>query len=319
MTIDADRALRAFTDVLAVEWGDETGVARVVTLSDVYHAVPEEGQHLCPDREYHDVAMCKHLVALEAVRGRLDIPDGWFVTDDLDERTDESFDVTTDDDPGLPDFDEFRGGSGDPPLVTDGGGWVVRDPERDNERTFDTRAAAEDAAGELRDLGADVELVSPGDAPEPDGGNAAVEVVDEPEPDPDIETETADDALPERSVADDPLNWVPGEFVDEIDGTQAINRKGFEVLSHFYDVDVHAEVQVPPEETDFEFCRVKATATTDDRRECEAFGSAHVDRDDDPWLLLEMADTRARKRALSIATGVGAVAVAELKNEVGDA
>ena len=37
---------------------------------------------------------------------------------------------------------------------------------------------------------------------------------------------------------------------------------------------------------------------------------------DDPELLLEMADTRARKRALSIATGVGAVAVAELKNEV---
>jgi len=124
--------------------------------------------------------------------------------------------------------------------------------------------------------------------------------------------------LDERSVAEDPLNWVPGSFVDEIDGTQAINRKGFEVLSHFYDVDVHTELQVPPEETDHEYCRVKATAVTADGRECEAFGSAHVDRDDDSVLLLEMAGTRARKRALSIATGVGAVAVSELKNEVGE-
>lgn len=57
------------------------------------------------------------------------------------------------------------------------------------------------------------------------------------------------------------------------------------------------------------------TATTADGRTCEAYGSAHVDRGDDHELLLELADTRARKRALSIATGVGAVAVAELRAE----
>jgi len=50
-------------------------------------------------------------------------------------------------------------------------------------------------------------------------------------------------------------------------------------------------------------------------RQVEAFGSAHVDRGDDHFLLLEMADTRARKRALSIITGAGAVAVDELQNE----
>jgi len=47
-------------------------------------------------------------------------------------------------------------------------------------------------------------------------------------------------------VGQDPLKWMPGEFVDEIDGSMAINRKGFEVLSHFYDVDVSATLEVAP-------------------------------------------------------------------------
>jgi hypothetical protein len=57
-------------------------------------------------------------------------------------------------------------------------------------------------------------------------------------------------------------------------------------------------------------------ATLPNGREVAAYGSAHVERGDDVELLTEMADTRARKRALSIATGMGAVAVEELKNEV---
>jgi len=79
---------------------------------------------------------------------------------------------------------------------------------------------------------------------------------------------------------------------------------------------VTATLQTAPEETDHEFCRVKAVAETAEDRTVEAFGSAHVDRGDDPWLLVEMAGTRARKRAISVATGAGAVAVAELKNEL---
>ena len=199
--------------------------------------------------------------------------------------------------------------------------WTVRGEKPNGEtveQTADSRAEAEEMQANASSVGlTDVEIVPPG---ETDGGQHAhpaddlddVEVVEMDEVDP----APADAQLDERSVAEDPLNWVPGSFVDEIDGTQAINRKGFEVLSHFYDVDVHTDLQVPPEDTDHEYCRVKATAVTADGRECEAFGSAHVDRDDDSYLLLEMADTRARKRALSIATGVGAVAVEELKNEV---
>jgi len=201
------------------------------------------------------------------------------------------------------------------------GEWTVRGEKPTGEtveQAAESRAEAEEMQANASSVGlTDVEIVPPG---ETDGGQHAhpaddlddVEVVDMDEVDP----APGEAQLEERSVAEDPLNWVPGSFVDEIDGTQAINRKGFEVLSHFYDVDVHTELQVPPEDTDHEYCRVKATAVTADGRECEAFGSAHVDRDDDPWLLLEMAGTRARKRALSIATGVGAVAVEELRNQV---
>jgi len=185
------------------------------------------------------------------------------------------------------------------------------------EQTAGSRAEAEEMQANAEGVGlTDVEIIPPS---ETDGGNPTADVVEVDE----VETpadaaDAAEAQLDERSVAEDPLNWVPGEFVDEIDGTQAINRKGFEVLSHFYDVDIETEIVVPPEETGHEYCRATATATTPDGRECVAHGSAHVDRDDDSFLLLEMADTRARKRALSIATGVGAVAVEELKNEVGN-
>lgn len=193
--------------------------------------------------------------------------------------------------------------------------WTVVDRENDNRRTFDSRSDAEDALATVRDLGVeDVELVAPSET-EPDGGTAEVVPVENPADAPPADAEDVAD-LPERSVGDDPLTWMPGDFVDEIDGTPAVNRKGFEVLSHFYDISVSADLQVAPDENGHEYARVKATAETPDGRTCEAFGSAHVERGDDETLLLEMADTRARKRALSIATGVGAVAVEELKNEV---
>jgi len=148
------------------------------------------------------------------------------------------------------------------------------------------------------------------------GGQATEAVPVEPDEGP--ETTSADaatDDLPERDVGTDPITWMPSDFVDRIDGSPAVNRKGFEVLAHFYEIDVTADLEVPPEDTGHEYCRVKAVATTPDGRICEAYGSAHVDRGDDKTLLLEMAGTRARKRALSIATGVGAVAVSELKSE----
>jgi len=198
--------------------------------------------------------------------------------------------------------------------------WTLIDHDGENRREFESRADAESVRTDLQALGIDdddLEIVPP---TETDGsGVVEPELVGSEETDAQPD-ETPDSRTPgtldNRSVADDPISWMPGEFVDQIDGTEAINRKGFEVLAHFYDVSVTADLQTAPEETDHEFCRVKATAETADGRTVEAFGSAHVDRGDDPWLLVEMAGTRARKRAISVATGAGAVAVSELKNEL---
>jgi hypothetical protein len=197
--------------------------------------------------------------------------------------------------------------------------WTLIDRARDNRREFGSRADAEDARDDLRELGIDpddLEIVPP---TETDGSGAVEPDVIEDDGTDAQPVETPDENRPdlsERSVADDPIAWMPGEFVDVIDGTEAINRKGFEVLAHFYDVSVTATLQTAPEETDHKYSRVKATAETADGRTVQAFGSAHVDRGDDPWLLVEMAGTRARKRAISVATGAGAVAVEELKNEL---
>jgi hypothetical protein len=197
--------------------------------------------------------------------------------------------------------------------------WLVVDHDTDNRKPADSRSDAEDMAATARELGSDnVEIRFLAEGMPTDNGTDGVTVVDhvDPEPDPTPADPEAAAELPDRRVADDPLTWMPGHFVDEIDGTPSVNRKGFEVLSHFYDISVSADLQVAPEKTGHEYARVKATAETPDGRTCEAFGSAHVDRGDDAELLLEMAGTRARKRSLSIATGTGAVAVEELRNEV---
>ena len=210
--------------------------------------------------------------------------------------------------------------------------FVVKDTSNGNTRECESRAEAEETKNDLVSLGADptqIEIIAPGKgentAPtaaelQAEETGKAVETHEAPDNVVDKAPEPADnfeDELPDKPPVDtDPLTWIPDGFQDTIDGTIAINRKGFEVLSHFYDVDVFVDLETPPEETGFEYARVKARAVTADGRECEAYGSAHVDRGDDHDLLLEMADTRARKRALSVATGVGAVAVEELQAEV---
>lgn len=318
-----DRAVRALTDVVAVET-IAPGMVRVVTWSDAYTVDARDAGCNCPDKQYNEPDMCKHEYSA-LIADRDDAPTPFTVTDNLSER-----------------------------VMADGGvereypgEWEVVDHDRDNHQPADSRSDAEDMKETAEGFGSDnVEILPPVDddeSAETDGGTYAecgicgddVDIAEAragPQGVPihgDCYTndDTADDTpvvddvseyeLDDRSVGEDPLEWVPGEFVDEIDGSTAINRKGYEVLSHFYDISVGSSVQVAPENTDHEYCRVKATATMPDGRTCEAQGSAHVDRDDDPWLLLEMADTRARKRALAIATGVGAVAVEELKNEVG--
>ena len=79
------RALRAYTDVLAVEHDPDAGLVRVVTLSDSYLLVPDGGLHQCGDREYNNIELCKHVVACEVTRGNIDAPAGWLEVEDLDD------------------------------------------------------------------------------------------------------------------------------------------------------------------------------------------------------------------------------------------
>lgn len=192
------------------------------------------------------------------------------------------------------------------------------------EKTFDTRAEAEDGRDTHETL---CEECSPGDCEivqtDSTTEEPTVEQVDHTEPEETEESEaevieSTSEQLPDEQpgVDTDPLDWVPGDFIDHIDGSPAINRKGYDVLAHHYGISVTTEVLVSPHETEYEYAEVVATAITEDSVSYTAHGSAHVKRGDDSWLLLEMADTRAAKRATARATGVGMVAVSELQNDL---
>jgi len=183
-----------------------------------------------------------------------------------------------------------------------------------------TRADAQAKVAELEGLGfTDVGIqsgagqeaahVAEDNAVVQQGGKAdgGVQVVEEP---------TEADLPDEPSVSDDPVDWLPEHFIDTIQGTPTVNRKGFAVIASKYNVSVEAEPVTLPSDTDFEYAEFKAVATTEDGQEYTGFGSAHVDRQDgdDPYLLGELAETRAMKRATSWATGIGLTAIEEMKN-----
>jgi len=169
------------------------------------------------------------------------------------------------------------------------------------------------------------EIKAVGETAETDGGPQAnatapkeTESVDEPPaavPEP-TEPEAYENKLPDDgpSVDEDPLVWMPDEFTDEIDDTIAINRKGFEVLAHHYDIQCSTELVVGPHDTEYSYAVVRAVANDADGDEYTAFGEAHTDEKDmKKTELTRYADTRAYKRAISRATGVGMVAVEELQ------
>ena len=149
----------------------------------------------------------------------------------------------------------------------------------------------------------------------PDGGEVPVPEEPPQQPKP---TETAVADVQNKDISEDPLNVMPGHFVDTIQGVPTINRKGYAVLAEHYGISVTAEPVTLPSETDFEYAEFRAVATTEDGTEYSGFGSAHVDRQDgdDPHLLAELAETRAMKRATAWATGVGITAKSEMENSL---
>jgi hypothetical protein len=156
-----------------------------------------------------------------------------------------------------------------------------------------------------------IEQVDESEPPETDGGE--VQSASEPTT-PDAELADVDN----KDLAEDPLSVMPSHFVDTIQGVPTINRKGYAVLAEHFGISVTAEPVTLPGETDFEYAEFQATATTQDGQEYSGFGSAHVDRmdGDDPYLLAELAETRAMKRATAWATGVGMTAFSEMSNSL---
>jgi len=171
-----------------------------------------------------------------------------------------------------------------------------------NSRTVESRAEAEDVKEDMERLGMEVTIEAPDS--KADGG---AEIVEEPE-----EYDLPDEG---PSVDEDPLVWMPDEFTDTVDGTVAINRKGFEVIAHHYGIECETEMIVSPIESNYEVVIHKATAVDADGNTHVAYGEAHSS-DVPQDVMVRMSDTRAHKRAISRASGVGMVAVEELQSEL---
>lgn len=92
--IDTDRAIRACSDVLAVEMF-APGMCRVVTLGGAYTVDARGTGCTCPDMQYNlkDTGnLCKHHAAA-TLATRDDLPTPFLVRESLTERTDPAFDL----------------------------------------------------------------------------------------------------------------------------------------------------------------------------------------------------------------------------------
>jgi len=190
-------------------------------------------------------------------------------------------------------------------------------------RSFDNRQDAEDGKDthtalcqECHDTD-DVTITATdadGEDASTDGGESTHEPAVEPEP---VTPEPVTEDLPDEgpSISEDPLAWMPSDFTKTVDGTVTITRKGYEVLAHHYDIQGGTEMVVSPVDTDMEYVVHKASVVDADGDEYTAYGEAHAS-DNGVENIVRMSDTRAYKRAVSRATGVGTVAIEELQGEL---
>jgi hypothetical protein len=197
--------------------------------------------------------------------------------------------------------------------------WTIED-SNGNTNEFDSRSEAEAEKEELERMGMDLELIPPNGetAEKTDGGQPQPQ----PKPDPQKPAEpeviesndTTTTDIPENPDIDkDPVEWLPSHFIDTIQGTPTINRKGYCVICSKFDVSVQSEAIVRSSETEFEYAEFEATAVDSDGNEYSGFGTAHIERGDDRFMLNELAETRAMKRAATWATGIGITAIEEMQ------
>ncbi|RQG89710.1 hypothetical protein [Natrarchaeobius chitinivorans] len=233
--------------------------------------------------------------------------------------------------------------------------WIIRDTERGNEREVDSRMEAETRKNDLVALGATpgrIEIVPANrdedESDTDDGDDGTPERGPTPDAECDIPTavesdggavngidteETSDTdgdiASPEElgsdleaidrigeSLETDPLRILPAHMVDEIEGQPAVNKRGYAMIAERYGIAVSATIDQYPWENDDGRCVAYATATTEDDRLYSGWATACADDGDMADQLIELAETRALKRALSWASGVGIVSYQELMGEL---
>jgi len=228
--------------------------------------------------------------------------------------------------------------------------YTLVDGRNNNTRVFESRAEAEDKAKglkglvdnpsdievvqgsyesyedfEAKDVGPETEEVNPEivdmTEPEPetpvDPGTPAAQLAQPEPPQQTTEKETAEaiDKLGE-SLEDDPLNILPGHMQDNIQGTPAINKRGYAMIAERYGIEVTTTVESYPWDNEEGRCVAKAVAITEDGKEYTGHATACKGDGDMPEQIVELADTRAMKRAVSWASGLGIVAYSELSSEL---
>lgn len=119
-----------------------------------------------------------------------------------------------------------------------------------------------------------------------------------------------------EELGTDPLSILPSHMVDRIQGQPAINKRGFAMIAERYGISVTADIVTFPWDNPENRCVAKATAVTDDGKEYTGYGTACAEDGDMSDQIVELAETRSLKRAVSWASGVGIVGYQELTQEL---
>lgn len=126
------------------------------------------------------------------------------------------------------------------------------------------------------------------------------------------------DGVKDSGIDTDPLGVLPDFMVDSIKGAQAVNKRGYAMIAERYEIEVSTEMVQSPWDNEDGRVVCKATATTDDGKTYNAYGTACKSDGDDSANLIELADTRSQKRAIQWASGYGIVGYQELTGQLED-
>ncbi|WP_227356976.1 hypothetical protein [Haladaptatus salinisoli] len=136
----------------------------------------------------------------------------------------------------------------------------------------------------------------------------------------DLEPRPLPNEMPD-TVQMDPLDIVPDYMIDEVDGQPTINKRGYAVIARQFDIIVSSEAITTAGETDHQFAEFKASAWKKEDGPEHAYTGhgtalASENRTGIENNLNEMAETRAMKRAVAWASGIGILAWEEMRNHL---